>query len=126
MDTFKDIGAFDNINDGEGKVLCAATAYDKKYYFNPEFNRLTSAIKDELQIMCVTFTEDVGGILVVRYTPEGELVLETRADEEDLLYDEIGAGLLISRLQKTKAEFFEQLELFYRVFYLGESLDADE
>ncbi len=119
MDTFKEMEGL------EGKVLCAASAYDKKYYFNPEFDRLTSAIKDELQIMCVTFTEDVGGILVVRYSPEGELLLETQADEGDLLYDDIGAGLKISKLQRDKVEFFEQLELFYRVFYLGESLDAE-
>ena len=33
----------------------------------------------------------------------------------------IGSGLKISRLRKEKADLFESLELFYRVFVLGET-----
>ena len=44
-------------------VLCGASAYNKKYYLNENFTGLPDTIKDELRIMCVLFTEDVGGIL---------------------------------------------------------------
>ena len=42
-------------------VLCGANAYDMKYYFNPAFNGIPDSIKDELHIICVLFTEEVGG-----------------------------------------------------------------
>ena len=44
-------------------VLCAANSYEQKYYLNPEFEMLPESIKQELNIMCVLYTEDVGGIL---------------------------------------------------------------
>ena len=43
-------------------VLCGASSYEQKYYFNQDFASLPEAVKQELQIMCVLFTEDVGGI----------------------------------------------------------------
>ena len=51
----------------EKMVLCGANAYDKKYYLNEQFSNLPEQIKQELQIMCVLFTEEVGGILVLEY-----------------------------------------------------------
>lgn len=41
-------------------VLCASSAYEKKYYINEDFQALPEQIKNELKIMCVLFTEDVG------------------------------------------------------------------
>ncbi|BAK46721.1 MAG: DUF6145 family protein [Lachnospiraceae bacterium] len=104
----------------EKVVLCAASAYNKKYYLNPEFERLPEGIREELQIMCVLFTEDVGGILTLYFTPEGTLELETSANEEDLLYDEIGSVLKIKQIQRDRKELLEGLELYYRVFCMGE------
>ena len=40
-------------------VLCAANSYEQKYYLNPEFEMLPESIKQELNIMCVLYTEDV-------------------------------------------------------------------
>ena len=39
-------------------VLCAANSYEQKYYLNPEFEMLPESIKQELNIMCVLYTED--------------------------------------------------------------------
>ena len=44
-------------------VLCVSNAYQKKYYLNENFNGLPQTIRDEHKIMCVLYTEDVGGIL---------------------------------------------------------------
>ena len=43
-------------------VLCGASSYEQKYYFNQDFASLPETVKQELQIMCVLFTEDVGGL----------------------------------------------------------------
>ena len=48
--------------DEKKTVLCGANAYEKKYYFNQEFDKLPQSIKDELHIICVLFTEEVGGV----------------------------------------------------------------
>ena len=50
--------------DSDEIVLCGANSYEQKYYLNPEFEMLPeTVIKQELNIMCVLFTEDVGGDL---------------------------------------------------------------
>ena len=76
----------------ENIVLCGASSYEQKYYFNQDFKALPDHIKKELQIMCVLFT------------------------------DEIGSGLKIRQYQREKKELLESLELYYRVVFLGDSL----
>lgn len=106
-------------------ILCASSAYEKKFYINEDFDVLPQSIKDELKVMCVLFTEEVGGILTLSFDEEGNLSLEVSADEEDLLYDEIGSALKIKEIQRTKTEFMESLELFYKAFFLNEQIDLD-
>lgn len=101
-------------------VLCAASAYDKKFYLNEEFQGLPESVKDELKIMCVLFTEDVGGILELIYNEDGELEFRTSADDGDYLYDEIGSVLKVKQLQREKMELLESLQVFYKVIILGE------
>lgn len=101
-------------------VLCASSAYDKKFYLNQIFQGLPQSVKDELKIMCVLFTEDVGGILELVYDEDGELEFRTSADDGDYLYDEIGSVLKVKELQRTKVELLESLQIFYRVIILGE------
>ena len=96
-------------------VLCGASAYEQKYYLNEDFQSLPSQIQDELKIMCVLFTEDVGGILELVYNEDGELEFRTSFDEGDYLYDEIGSVLKVKELQRTKPELLDSLQLFYQV-----------
>ncbi|CCX67028.1 DUF6145 family protein [Bacillota bacterium HCP3S3_F1_1] len=102
-------------------VLCGSNAYDKKYYFNPQFEKLPENVREELQIMCVLFTEEVGGIFTIGFTPNGNVVMDTRAEEGDLLYDEIGSALLIKKLRREKQEVFQSLEIYYRVTFLHQN-----
>ena len=104
----------------EEVVLCASSAYEKKFYLNEDFSRLPEDVKNELKIMCVLFTEEVGGILELVFDEEGNLLFRTDADENDLLYDDIACGMLIKKMQYEKRELLESLEMFYRVFFLGE------
>ena len=108
------------------KVLCGANSYEQKYYFNQEFSSLPQSVKDELHIMCVLYTEDVGGILTLEFDDSGTLEFKVTAPEEDYLFDEIGSVIKIKQYQEEKREMLESLELYYRTFFLGEDLDLDE
>ena len=107
-------------------ILCGSSSYEKIFYFNPEFDSLPKQIKDELQIMCVLFTEDVGGILTMEYDEKGNLDFQVISEEGDYLFDEIGSVLKIKEYQETKKELLEALELYYRTFFLGENVDWEE
>ena len=106
-------------------TLCVSNAYQKKFYLNENFNGLPQHIKDELKIMCVLYTEDIGGTLQLVYDEDGNLEFRTEAEEGDLLYDEIGSVLKIKQLQNTKQELLEALELYFRVFFLGEEMEEE-
>lgn len=100
-------------------VLCASSAYEKMFWLNDDFKMLPEQIKQELKIMCVLFTEDVGGVLSLEFEEDGTLIMKVDSDENDYLYDEIGSVLKIKQLQREKAELMEALELYYKVFFLG-------
>lgn len=103
----------------EEVVLCGASAYNKKFYLNEDFAGLPKQVKDELKIMCVLFTEDVGGIFQLVFNEDGELEFRTSCDEGDLLYDDIGCGLKIKQLQQTKEDLLEALQMYYKLLYMG-------
>ena len=105
-------------------VLCGASAYDKKYYFNNKFDRLPENVKEELQILCVLFTEEVGGTFMIGFDDDGSVMLITDADEGDLLYDEIGSGLMLKKIRTDKQELFKALEIYFRVTFLHEDAAA--
>ncbi len=97
-------------------VLCGASAYEKKYYLNPDFEELPESVKNSLQILCVLYTEDVGGIFTIEFDDEGSLMLKTEAAESDFAYDEIGAGLKIRQMREEQKDLFEALETYYSIF----------
>lgn len=103
----------------EHVVLCGASAYEEKFYLNQDFAALPDAIKDELKIMCVLYTQDVGGVLTLEFEQDGTLCFRTESAEDDFFYDEIGSVLKIKELQQTKRELLEALEMYYKVFFLG-------
>ena len=105
-------------------VLCGSNAYEKKYYLNDDFRGLPAEVQKELKIMCVLFTEKVGGVLTLEFDESGELEFRTTSREGDLMYDEIGSGLEIKRLRDEKRDLLEALEMYVKVFFLG--LEGDE
>lgn len=67
----------------ENTVLCCSNAYEKKFYLNQDFQALPQHIKDELKIMCVLYTEEIGGILTLEYDENGTLEFSVRSEEGD-------------------------------------------
>ena len=104
----------------EKMVLCGANSYDMKYYFNEKFNGIPESIKNELHILCVLFTEEVGGIFTIGFDEEGNVLLETNADDDDIYYDDISSGLMVAEARRHRRELLESLSLYYRVFILKE------
>lgn len=103
-------------------VLCASSAYEKKFWLNDDFKVLPEQIRQELKIMCVLFTEDIGGVLSMEFEEDGTLIMKVDSDENDYLFDDIGSVLKVKQLQKEKTELLEALELYYKVFFLGEDV----
>ncbi len=105
-------------------VLCGASSYEQKYYFNKIFEKIPKSIQDELHIICVLFTEEAGGVITFVFEPDGSLSIETEAAEDDFLYDEISSGLLVNKIRSTRRELLESLDLYYRVFVKPEDISA--
>ena len=108
----------------ERVVLCGANSYEQKYYFNKDFGLIPEEIQNEIHIICVLFTEEVGGIFLMAFDDDGELVMQTESDPDDFYYDDVSAGLLVQQIKKSKQELFESLKIYYRVFILKEDPSA--
>ena len=106
-------------------VLCVSNAYQNKYYLNENFNGLPQTIRDELKIMCVLYTEDVGGILELVFDEDGNLDFRTSCKENDFFYDEIGSVLKIKQYRNERRELLESIETYYRIVFLGEGLEEE-
>lgn len=106
-------------------VLCGANSYEQKVYFNPQFARLPDSVQDELRAMIVLYTEEVGGILTMEFEPDGTLIFKTMADDYDYLYDEVSSGLKMHQMRKHHRELLESLEVYYRIFFMGEAVPPE-
>ena len=49
------------------------------------------------------------------------MLFRSEALDADAMYDDIGSVLKIKQLQSEKRELLESLEMYYRVFFLGET-----
>ncbi len=106
-------------------VLCTASAYEQKYYFNGSFSKIPGEVKDQLHIICVLFTEDIGGIIMFVFDEEGHLQIRTQAKDSDYNYDEIGAALEVKEIQRQRRDMLNGLELYYRAVFLHQNLDLE-
>lgn len=104
-------------------VLCAANKYEMKYFFNKNFDRIPKSIQDELHIISVLFVQEVGGIFKIVFDEDGDITMETESAEDDFLYDDISAGLMVAEIKRTRQEMFESLRMFYKVFILKEDTE---
>ena len=104
-------------------VLCGASAYEQKYYFNPIFEKIPKSIQDELRIICTLFTEEVGGVITLVVEEDGALSIDTEYAEDEFYYDEISSGLMVRKIKSTREELLESLVLYYRVFVKHEDIN---
>ena len=69
----------------ENQVLCACSAYEQKFYLNPRYESLPEGIKEELKILSVMLTADVGGVFTMEFEEDGSLYMSTTAKENDFV-----------------------------------------
>lgn len=98
-------------------VLNSASFYKQKYYFNEDFEKLPSKIKDEMKVITVCLAQLTRGIIITGfYCDNGDFFVESAAEPDDFDYDEIGARLQVNKTERESRELFEQLSLWYRTF----------
>ena len=111
----------------EERTLCGANSYVQKFYFNnDDFGNLPEHVKQELQIMCVLFVEDVGGVLTLEFREDGTLTLNVSKDDGDYLFDEIGSEWKIREIQREKEGIRSGLETYYKTVFLKQAPDWDK
>ena len=69
------------------------------------------------------FSERDESVICRKILRSVELEIVTQASDEDYLYDDISAGLLINKIRNTKQELLQSLSLYYRVLFLHENVD---
>lgn len=102
----------------EKQIVCVSNAYQEKYYLGTSFQKLPEAVKEELQIACVLFTKQVGGILVLSFDDDENLYINTASNGEPT-YDEIGSGLKVNQFKNEKRELLLGIERYYRELVKG-------
>lgn len=103
-------------------VICAASCYNKKHYFNPKMDKLPQKIKGELKAITICLAEKLHGIFTIGFYPDGSVFLESVGDDLDCNYDEIGSVLEVKKLKREEEELFNSLQLWYKNIYLNKSM----
>ena len=106
----------------ENIVLCSASKYAQKYYLNEDFEGLPDLVKQELQIMCVLFTEDVGGVIILEFDEEGSLQIKTEAYEEDILYVESFLHYIVIHTKDKEYKIKENISAFQEKLHISQFL----
>ena len=68
----------------------------------------------------------VCAILTLVFEENGELCFEVTSDDFDPMFDDIGSQLKIKQLQRDKQDLLQALQLYYKVFFLGEEINSEE
>ncbi|WP_058486499.1 DUF6145 family protein [Defluviitalea phaphyphila] len=98
------------------KVVFAASYYTQKYYSNPEFDDIPTAIRNEIRTLCISLAEKLHGIFIIGFYENGEIYFEARAEESDYDFDEIGVSLEIKRIEEEKSKLLKMLRLWYIMY----------
>ena len=101
----------------DGVNLAISNGYEKKYYFNDDFDQVPEQVQKELHVLLVWHTEECGGIIAVGFDKHGKLYIEATAKEYDGTFDEIGSHLKIREYQRDRKDLFASLEKFYDCFF---------
>lgn len=112
----KKIDIDNNISVEEEIIIAVSNSYISKFYLDERLNALEKDIKDGIKILMVSFTEENGGVLELRYNDKlTSIYLFSYKDDEDFLYDEISAGLKLQKLEKEYEEMFNNLSLYCKM-----------
>lgn len=105
-----------NLKINEETIISVSNSYISKYYLDKRLEILPKELKDGIKILMVTFTEENGGVLEMRYNDKlTSIFLFSYKDDNDFLYDEIAAGIKMQKLEKESEELFNNLAIFCKM-----------
>ena len=110
----------------EKKVLAGASREKQKYFFEPAFNEIPQAVKDEIRNICILMAERLGCTFLMSFEETGDLVFEIIKNEGDFDFDDIGAELEIKSLKSEKKELLKALKLWYVINMTDEGVKIRE
>ena len=110
----------------EKKVLAGASREKQKYFFEPAFNEIPLAVKDEIRNICILMAERLGCTFLMSFEETGDLVFEIIKNEGDFDFDDIGAELEIKSLKSEKKELIKALKLWYVINMTDEGVKIRE
>ena len=110
----------------EKKVLAGASREKQKYFFEPAFNEIPQAVKDEIRNICILMAGRLGCTFLMSFEETGDLVFEIIKNEGDFDFDDIGAELEIKSLKSEKKELIKALKLWYVINMTDEGVKIRE
>jgi|GEM_PF-920775 len=105
-------GAGSNL-EGNNVVLCAANAYNQKFFLNPDYNNLPDDVKNQLKIISVEYTEEIGGIFLMEFNRENKLVLKSMHEDGDVMFDDDNSRKKIDQIAEKYEALFSKLETYF-------------
>jgi len=103
-------------------VIAAASIYKEKYFVNPDFEKIPKEVLNDVKEICVRLSAKLHCIFTIGFYSDGQLYFESTADENDYIYDEIGAKLEIDKLIREDKKLITSLELWYKIFILKKGM----
>ncbi len=104
----------ESVSDPAGRVvLAAASQYTNKFFFNETLGPIPDEVRKEIAVLLIWATEESGGMTIMGFEGDGSVYLASTAEEGDLGYDEISAGLTIREIEREHADLIEELEQWY-------------
>lgn len=99
----------------EKQIVVCASPHNHKYYFEPSFNDMPLAIKEEITEEVAKIAEKVNAIITLGFYENGNFYIE-QTEGTDVFADEIGAELEIKKFQKEKEELLKSMRLWYIIY----------
>lgn len=99
----------------EKQIVVCASPHQHKYFFEPKFNDMPLAIKEELTECVAAIAEKVNAVITLGFREDGNFFIE-QTEECDVFADEIGAELEIKKFQTEKAELLKSMRLWYMIY----------
>ncbi len=99
----------------EKQLVVCASPQAQKYYFEPTFNDMPQAIREELTAAIARIAEKTKAVISLGFYEDGNFYIE-KTEESDVFADEIGIELEIKQFQKEKAELLKSLRLWYMIY----------
>ena len=98
-------------------ILAYVSQYKEKYFWNEEIGTLPESIKKEVLMNMIFICEEAGGVVELGFDEDDVIYLDSYAEEDDLVYDQVSGRLLVSEMEREKKELLDELQQWYRTIH---------